>query len=133
MDRPPDQQVREQPRTIGVIGRPDISPEERDHLVHLGRLIHRLGRRLATIPAEGVADAVREGFLAEGGEALDLKTDVIGQASHTFVVPDRRLLLRLHQKYPDLKTRSNVTIAPDIAELVSAVGTVAREKGVPTE
>ena len=129
MDRPPDQPVR----TVGIIGRAGVTDEERDHLVHLGRLIHRLGRRLATIPSEGVAGAVREGFVAEGGEALDLETDVIGQSDHTFVIPDRRLLLRLTQKYPGLLGASNVTIAPDIAELLTAVGTVATEKGIPTE
>lgn len=116
--------------TIGFVGRGTIKAKEHAALVSIGRLIARLDRVLAIVPAPGVAEAVREGMTAEGGETLELVSDVIGTADHTFVVPDKRLLSRLSTAYPDLAEKPNVTIANNVADLLTAVQTIAKEHGI---
>lgn len=64
---------------------------------------------------------MREGVELEGGELLDLDSDVIGHADHTFVIDDSNLLRRLREQHPALDAMPNVTVVIDIAELLTDI------------
>lgn len=93
-------------------------------------MIAQMGHTLCIVPAKGVADVLREGVKAEGGETLELDKGVIEHSSHTMIYPDKRLLSRLLAAYPDLNENANVTIIePDrLDEWVKAIETVATER-----
>lgn len=119
--------------TLGVIGKRTINNQERATLRYLGRCFAKLNRQVALIPAQGVAAAVREGYESEGGVVLELETNVIGQADHTLVYPDKRLLTRLLNVYPNLHDRDNVLIIePEkLNELVKAINGTLATRGIP--
>lgn len=130
MDGADHQQVRARNRTIGVVGRANLTEDERTALVEVGAIIAKLNRTVATVPALGTAQAVREGVELEGGTLLDLESDVIGQADHTFVFADKALLTRLQARYPSLATLPNVTIVDTATEWLEAMRVVAEEHGI---
>lgn len=138
MDGPgdgPSRPARRSPRnrTIGIVGKSVLTDEEKATLTFVGRAIARLGHKLAFVPAKGTADRVREGFESEGGETVVLERDVIGQADHTLVYPDKRLLTRLRTTYPDLTTRADVLVIREdqLEEWKDAVVTTMNERNVP--
>ncbi len=138
MDRPSggsSSPARRSPRnrTIGIIGKSTLTDEEKATLTFVGRAIARLGHKLALVPAKGTADRVREGFESEGGETVVLERDVIGQADHTLIYPDRRLLTRLRATYPDLNERTDVLVIREdqLEEWKWAVITTLEERNVP--
>jgi hypothetical protein len=99
-----------QSRTIGILGRRDLSDEEAADLFYLGQLIATLGCELIYIPTPGTSDQVREGVEAADGETRRLDRGVIQHAGHTLVYPDPTLLTRLLAAYPDLEDNDKVTI-----------------------
>ena len=117
---------------IGIIGKSTVTTEEAETLRFIGRAIARLGHKLALIPTKGVADKVREGFETEGGETVVLESDVIGNADHTLIYPDTRLLNRLLATYPDLQAKDNVLVIEEhqLEEWKQAVTQTLDEKGV---
>jgi hypothetical protein len=119
--------------TIGVIGKSVLTSREKATLTYIGRCIALLGHRLAFIPAKGTADAVREGMAAEGGELLELESDVIGQSDMTWIYPDKRLLSRLLIAYPNLDNHDHAVVIREdqLDEWASAVKQVLSDKDIP--
>lgn len=133
-DQRPDVRPERRPRypDIGIIGKTTITDEELEDLHYLGRCLARFGHRLTSIPTQGTEAAVREGVKAEGGRTLDLETDVIGTADHTLIYPDERLLRRLLRAYPDLQTKTDVTIIPEdkLITFLAAINNELRDKNL---
>lgn len=100
-------------KTLGLIGKPVLNDQEKSDLFYLGQLIAASGNKLAVVPARGAADATRKGVEAEGGEVLELDSDVIGQSNHTIVYPDARLLARLRKSYPGIHETRSILVIPD--------------------
>ena len=120
-------------RVIGILGKSTLNDKEKTTLYFIGRCIARLGHTLAFIPTKGTTDSVREGMETEGGKLLPLERDVIGTADHTLVYPDKRLLSRLSNLYPDLNAKANVLIIREdqLNEWREAVITTMKDKSIP--
>lgn len=123
-----------QPRNprIGIIGRPVLNADEKRALRYLGRCVALLGHSLVFIPTKGTADQLREGVEAEGGVTHVLESDVIGNADHTLIYPDKRLLTRLLATYPNLNENENVTIIEEtnLNIWIAAVTQLLTERGI---
>lgn len=119
---------------IGIIGKTTLTEDEIEDLTYLGRCIARLGHTLVSIPTPGTETVVREGMKAEGGVTVELETDVLGNADHTLVYADDRLLRRLLNVYPSLREMSNVTVLHEglLVKWVVAVERVLDEKNLGT-
>lgn len=138
LDRTDDWRDRNRTRkldnpTIGIIGKSVLNDHEKEALLFIGRCIGRLGHRLAFIPAKGTAEQVREGAAAEGAELLQLERDVIGTADHTLIYPDKRLLARLLNAYPNLEANVHVAVIREeqLDDWRDAVTQVLTDKDIP--
>ena len=119
---------------IGFIGRADITEEERTDLIFVGRCIARWGHTYVSVQAQGAEAAVREGVEIEGGQVESLQTGVLETANQTLLYPDTRLLVRLRNKYKDLRQREgkSVTVLErgQLGWFVNAVKEVFEEEGL---
>lgn len=113
LDRPDNREDRVRtgsPKRIGIIGKADLTEEERTALFRLGTQIAQLDCTVVLIPTKGTANTVREGVEAADGETEIVDRGVITRADHTLVYPDSVLLTRLLEAYPDLEDNDKVTI-----------------------
>ena len=118
-------------KTIGFIGKTTITPQDREALVGIGKLIQLMGHPTVMVKGKGTTEAVQTGIEAESGTPTLIDSGVIENADHTFVYADVRLVGRLRQKYPDILNRKDVTVlqGPDeLAEWLAAVEQVYSEK-----
>lgn len=117
---------------IGIIGRATLTPKETGVLWYIGRCLARLGHTTVVVPAQGTADAIREGVKVEEGSLAELPKGVIENSDRTLIYPDAALLERLQKAYPDLATRKDVVVITEdnLDEWYDAVRQVMLDKGL---
>lgn len=104
---------RPQPRSIGFVGKTNITDYQAAILTYIGRCIAALGHTLVIVPAKGSATALREGVELQGGKVRTLEAGVLEVADRTLLYPDPPLLARLEHTYKDLRARHDVAIIED--------------------
>lgn len=117
-------------KTIGFIGKTTITPEDREALKEIGRLVALIGHQTVMVNGKGTIAAVKEGFELEGGTPQLIDKGVIEAADHTMVFGDTRLIGRLRQAYPDIDDRKDVTIikTEELQTWLEAVESVYQDK-----
>jgi hypothetical protein len=109
-------------KTIGFLGKPNISESEEAKLVLLGRIIARSRRTLVIVPAKGSTAAVEVGVKAERGLVRRITGGVLTESAHSLVYADERLLTRLREAYPAITEMPNVRLMFSEMELDMALG-----------
>lgn len=101
---------RPEPRRVGFIGRPDITPEEAQKLTYIGKCLAKLGHSLVSVRAKGAETALRVGVEAQGGEVHSVTAGVLDAANRTLIYPNTLLTEKLEKAYPGFSTREDVAI-----------------------
>lgn len=108
-------------KTLGFLGKPNITENEEKKLIELGKMIAQSGRELVIVPAKGSASAVEMGMKAGQGKVRRIESGVLSQSAQSLVYADKRLLTRLHQTYPAIATMRNVYLMSSEIELDMAI------------
>lgn len=123
---------RPHPKTIGFVGKGEITDYEQACLFYIGRCLALMGHSLLTVPAPGSETALRGGVEREGGTVSHVPTGVLDIADRTLLYPDPHLTSRLSSAYPDIGTRDDVVFISE-AELdhwVDAMKSILRDYGI---
>lgn len=115
---------------IGFIGKRVVNNQEKEVLKYIGACLAKLGHTYVSVPTKGAEYAIRRGVGGEDGKNIAVDSNTIEASDYTFIYADPPLLKRLIAKYPDLETREDIVILPNLEVWVKGAQEVMRARKI---